>query len=153
MTAGGNKLKESDLALVKRKLLERNIPTFANGRYMLVIGPRHEEDLRSDAAFREITRYQVNAGPMLSGYLMSYGGFDVCVSNGLPNAAVGGGGAVTGYQALAFGPESLGWGIGMDAQARRSKDDDYGREDRMVWIAHEAWKLLNEDFVEKIVTS
>lgn len=153
MTAGGQPMKEAGLAVVKRKLLERNIPTFANGRYILVLGPRHEENLRADANFREAVRYQVSQGPMISGYLTNYGGFDVCVSNNIPTVGVGAGGAVTGYQAVAFGPQAVGHGVGMMAEARRSKDDDYGREDRCVWLAHEAWGLLNAAFVEKIVTS
>jgi N4-gp56 family major capsid protein len=153
MTTAGNKLKESDLATIKRKLLERNVPTFPDGTYGLVIGPRHEEDLRADSAFREIVRYASTQGPMWSGYLGQYGGFTVCISNNIPTAAVGAAGAVTGYQAFAFGPQAMGWGVGMQAEARRNNADQYGLQDLFIWVADEAWGLLNAAFVEKIVTS
>jgi N4-gp56 family major capsid protein len=155
MTAGGNRLTDEDLAAIKRKLMERNIPKFPTGLYGLVIGPRHEEDLRADPNFREIARY-LAASPgniLMAGHIADYGGFHIVVSNNIPTVAVGGGGAVTGFQSLAFGPGGLGWAIGMDAEARRDRNDDFGREDRYLWLAHEAFALLDADFVEKIVTS
>jgi len=155
MTLNGNRLKDADLAVVKRKLMERNIPRFPTGMYGLVISPRHEEDLRADANFREIARY-LAASPgniLMTGHIADYGGFHIIVSNTIPNVGVGGGGAVTGYQGLAFGPGGLGWAIGMDAEARRDRNDDFGREDRYLWLAHEAFAMLDADFVEKIVTS
>ena len=155
MTEDGNRLTDADLAKIKRSLLERNIPTFPTGMYALVVSPSHEEDLRADVQFREIARYLAGSpgNILVAGHIADYGGFHIIVSNNIPTDAVGAGGAETGYQALAFGPGAIGWAIGMDAEARRSKDDDFGREDRVVWLCHEAWTLLDEDFVEKIVTS
>lgn len=153
MTAGGSPMTEATLAEVKLRLLSRKIAPFPNGNYMLVLDPQHDKDLHADSAFREITRYQVDKGPLLSGYQTSYGGFDICISTNLPTVAVGSAGSVTGYQAVAFGPEAIGWAIGDDCTARRSKADDFGRQDLVIWRAIEGWALLNEDFVEKIVTS
>jgi hypothetical protein len=155
MTAGGSPLTEATLAQVKLNLLNRKIRPFPNGNYMLVLDPQHEKDLRGDAAFREITRYMgVNDhGPLLSGYLTTFGGFDIALSTNIPHAAVGSGGAVAGYQGVAFGPESIGWAIGDDCQARRSKADDFGRQDLVIWRAIEGWSLLNDAIVERIVTS
>ncbi len=155
MTLDGNLLTDADLAVIKRKLMVRNIPTFPTGMYGLVISPQHEENLRADSQFREIARY-LAASPgniLCSGHIADYGGFHIVVSNNIPTVAVGSGGSVTGYQALAFGPGALGWAIGMDAEARRSKSDDFGREDRLIWISHEAFAVLDADFVEKVVTS
>lgn len=153
LSEGDEPLDEATLARVKRRLLERSIPPFANGRYMLVISPQHEEDLRADDKFREITRYAVERGPLMSGYLTSYAGFDICISSKIPTAAVGAGDAVTGVQAVAFGPECIGHGIGMDAEARRYASDDFGRQDMFAWLSHECWALLNSNMVERIVTA
>jgi N4-gp56 family major capsid protein len=150
---GSNRLTAATLADVKKKLLERGVPTFPSGNYMLVLSPQHEVDLRADDEYREVTRYLVRDGSGLTGYSHSFGGFDICVSANITTTTPGGGNTTTVYQALAFGPESIGWAIGMDAEARRSKDDDFGREDRVLWIAHEAFKILNSDFVEKIQTT
>ena len=146
-------LTEDELSVILRQLQERNIPTFSNGMYMMVISPKHLQDLKSDTKFRESVRYLGTDGALVQGHVANHGGFMIVVSNNIPTAGVGGGGAVTGYQALAFGPEAFGWAIGMDAQARRSKDDDYSREDKLIWVAHEGFALLDDDFVERIVTT
>jgi hypothetical protein len=152
-TAGSAPLIDDDIAAVKLALQSRNIPTFSDGMYCMVLSPQHEADLRKDDQFREIVRYLAADGPLVQGHLGDYNGFHLFISNNIPVAAVGSGGSVTGYQGVAFGPQSIGWGVGMDAEARKSKADDFGREDRLIWIAHEAFKLLNEDFVQKIVTT
>lgn len=152
LTAGAL-FTETMLAEMLRKLQERNIPTFANGLYMCTISPKHFQDLRQDATFREQVRYLVQENPLITGHVANYGGFMIVTSSNIPTKAVGAGGAVTGYQGVAFGPQSVGWAIGMDAEARRSKDDDYGREDRVVWIAHEAWQLMDANFAQRFVTT
>lgn len=153
---GSNPLTAETLATIKRKLLERNVPTFPNGNYLAVLHPRHEENLRADPLFREVSRYlgtAENRGPLLSGYLTSFGGFDICLSNNIATATAGSGGSVTAYQGLFFGPEAIGWGIGMEAHVRRSNNDDFGQADYLVWLADECWGLLNADFVEKVLTT
>lgn len=152
LTAGAL-LTEDELAAMLRALQERNIPMFANGMYMLAITPKHFQDLRADTKFRESVRYLQNESPLITGHVANHGGFMIVISNNIPTKAVGAGGAVTGYQGVAFGPNSIGWGIGMDVEARRSKDDDYGREDRVVWLAHEGWSLLDDNFVQRLTTT
>jgi N4-gp56 family major capsid protein len=120
----GSKLTDAVLASALRSLQERGVPPFANGMYMLVLSPKHLEDLRDDARFRESARYLGPEGPMVTGHIANWGGFMLMTSTNIPLDAVGSGGAVAGYQALAFGPEAFGWAIGMDVEARRSKDDD-----------------------------
>lgn len=147
------KLTDSMLRAIKRKLNERNVPTFANGLYMFVMSPKQEQDLKGDPEFRESVRYLTNESPLVTGHLTNHAGLMLVTSTNIPTKGVGAGGAVTGYQGMAFGPNAIGWAIGMDAEARRAKDDDFGREDRVVWIAHEGWKLLDTDFVERVVTT
>jgi hypothetical protein len=152
-TAGSNPLIDDDIAAIKLALQSRNIPTFSDGMWCMVISPRHEADLRKDDQFREIVRYMAGDGPLVQGHIGDYNGFHILVSNNIVTTGVGAGGAVTGYQGLAFGPQALGWGVGMECEARRSKADDFGREDRLVWISHEAFGLLDEDFVQKFITT
>jgi N4-gp56 family major capsid protein len=153
MTLNGNLLTEVDLATAKRKLIERNAVPYPNGRFLAVIGPRHEENLRRDPLFREATRYAVQGGPLWSGYIGDYAGFSILLSNRLPTIAVGAAGAVTGYQAVCCGMESMLWAIGRDVEARLSDDTDFRRSLRWIWTALEGWKISNTAFVEKIVTS
>jgi N4-gp56 family major capsid protein len=156
MTTDGNPLTDADVRNIKKDLISRNIPTFANGRYLLCLSPQHEVDLAADAAFREIVRYPRvgdGGGPLLSGYLGAYGGFDIVTSNNIPTVAVGSGGAVTGIQAIAMGPNALAWANGMDAMARMDKNDDFQRENRYVWLAEHGFALLDANMVQKVVTS
>jgi N4-gp56 family major capsid protein len=148
-------MTEDVLSEILFQLQTRNIPTFSNGMYMLVIGPKHLKDLKGDEKFRESVRYLGTDGALVQGHIANHGGFMIVEANSIPNSDVGGGGGggVVGFQALAFGPEAIGWAIGMDTEARPSKDDDYGREDRVLWIAHEGWQLLDADFVERITTT
>lgn len=152
LTAGAL-FTDAMLGSMLRSLQERNIPTFSNGMYMCVMSPKHQEDLRQDATFREQVRYLQNENPLISGHFANYANFMLVTSTNIPTADVGSGGAVTGYQGLAFGPQSVGWAIGKDAEARRSKDDDFGREDRIVWTAHEGWQLMDAAFVQRFVTT
>ena len=152
LTAGA-KLTEVMLAAMLRALQDRNIPTFANGQYMLVMSPKHFEDLRADTNFRESVRYLGAEGALVQGHVANHGGFMIVISSNIPTKGVGAGSAVTGYQGVAFGPGAIGHGIGMDAEARRSQNDDFGREDRVLWIAHEGWALLDTDFVQRLVTT
>ncbi len=152
-TAGSAPLIDDDIAAAKLALQSRNIPTFSDGMYCMVLSPQHEADLRKDDQFREVVRYMAADGPLIQGHLGDYNGFHLFVSNNIVTAGVGSGGLVTGYQGLAFGPQSVGWGVGMEAEARKSKSDDFGREDRLIWISHESFKLLNADFVQVIQTT
>lgn len=152
-TAGSNPLTDDDLAAVKLALQSRNIPTFADGMYCMVLSPQHEANLRQDDQFREIVRYQAAAGPLTQGHLGDYNGFHIFTSSNIVLAGVGSGGSVDGFQGMAFGPQAVGHGIGMAPAAFRSKNDDFGREDRVLWRSHEAFSLLNEDFVQVIQTT
>lgn len=153
LTAGSG-LTEDMLSEMLQKLQERNIPTFANGQYLCMVSPKHIRDLRSDTAFRESVRYMASGGesPLISGHVANHGNFMIVVSNNIPTSLVGGG-SVTGYQGVAFGPNAIGHAIGMDAEARRSKDDDFARQDKVMWVAHEGWHLLDDSFVQRFTTT
>jgi len=153
LSAGDQPLREDTLAQAKKNLLDRGVPAFSNGNFICVLSPQHELDLRRDSAFREISRYQAEKGPLISGYLTTFGGFDFCISSRIPSVPVGAGGAVAGNAALCFGPEAIGWGVGMDVEARRSKTDDFGRSDMFVWCSEECYALLNSAMVERILTT
>ncbi len=152
LTAGA-KLTEDELSEMLRKLQERNIPTFSNGLFMAVLSPKHLEDLKADSKFRESVRYLGTEGALVQGHVANHGGFMIVVSSNIPTAGVGAGSAVTGYRGVAFGPGAIGHAIGMDAEARRSKNDDFGREDRVLWLAHEGWALLDSDFVQRFTST
>lgn len=149
----GAKLTEDELSEMLRKLQERNIPTFSNGMYLCVMSPKHFEDLRADTKFRESVRYLGAEGALVSGHVANHAGFMLVISSNIPTAGVGAGGAVTGYRGVACGPGAIGHAIGMPVEARRSKNDDFGREDRVLWVAHEGWAALDLDFIQRFTST
>lgn len=133
----------------------RNIPRFPNGQYRMVISPRDEQYLKQDATLQKAWQYQPPAqDTILNGYIGSVAGFDFIRSNTIPTAAVGGGGAVTGYQSIAYGAGgAVGFLNPMPVQARRRVDDDFQRQDIWIWIAHHGIGALDLNWVEVGITT
>lgn len=147
----GKTMSTATLAEVKYQLESRNAPKFANGNYILAISPKDESSLLQDAGYREAVRY--NTDRLFRGQVADYLGFTVVRSNNIPTDGVGAGDAVTGYQSLAFGPDACGMGIGMMPEVRQSTDNDFGRKDLVIWLMHAGFALLDERFVERVITT
>lgn len=147
----GKKINTATIAEVLKELRSRNVPTFANGNYIWVIGPKDQADLLQDAGFREAVRYQTDR--LFRGQLVDYLGFTFVFSNNMPTKAVGAGSAVTGYQSVAFGPDAVGQGVGMAPEVRKSNDDDFRRQDLVIWIMHAGFAALDARFAERVIST
>lgn len=147
----GKPMTTSTLAEIKYQLDARNAPRFANGNYVLILSPKDEKDLLLDAGYREAARYSTDR--LFRGEIAQYMGFSVVRSNNLPTKGVGAASAVTGYQSVAFGPDACGQGIGMAPEVRQSTDNDYGRQDLVIWLMHAGFKLLDARFVQRVITT
>lgn len=141
------------LSRLNKAMKDALIPTFANGRWKLVINTRQEQELKADADIKAAFREFAQANPLLQGQLGVYEGFDIFVDTLIPVKMVGAGSAVTGYQAVAFGPYHLGHGTVMDAEPRRADDTDFGRQERIIWLSIEAFGLLYPAFVIRCITT
>lgn len=148
----GKKHGTSSVAEIKRQLAARNIPTFPDGSYVWAIGPKDEADLLQDAGFREAVRYAA-ADRLFRGQVVNYLGLTIVRSNNLPTKAVGAGGAVTGYQGVAFGPDAVGAGIGMAPEVRQSTDNDFGRKDLVIWLMHAGFAVLDDRFIQRTIST
>lgn len=144
-------MSTNTLAEIKYKLDARNAPRFANGNYVLILNPKDEKDLLLDAGYREAARY--NSDRLFRGQIADYMGFSVVRSNNMPTKGVGGGGAVTGYQSVAFGPDACGMGVGMAPEVRQSTDNDFGRQDLVIWLMHAGFGLLDARFVQRTIST
>lgn len=149
----GTKASAAWLRRLNKAMKDAKIPTFANGRWRLILSTQDEADLKADVEYREATRYFMAQNPLFAGHVMSFEGFDIMVTTMLPTTAVGSGGALTGYQSVAFGPYGIGHGMAMEPQVRVGDDTDYGREDSVVWVSNEALGTLYPDMLVRGVTT
>lgn len=148
----GKAMTTDTLAEIKYQLDARNAPKFADGSYGLVINPKANANLLVDAGFREAVRYAA-ADRLFRGEVGQYLGFRILVSNNMPTKAVGSAGGVTGYQSVAFGPDAVGAGHGLMPEVRHSTDNDFGRQDLVIWLCHAAYATLDARFVQRIITT
>lgn len=134
------------LRKLNKKMKDNLVPTFPNGRWKIIINTRQEAELKSDPEVNKAFREWATANPIiLSGQLGTYEGFDIFVDTLMPTKGVGAGGAVTGYQAVAFGPYHLGQGTVMAPSIREADDTDFQRQQRILWISLEAFGPLYVD--------
>lgn len=147
----GKLLSTDVLAEIKYQLEARNAPKFSDGTYAYAIGPKDEKSLLLDAGYREAARY--NTDKLFRGELANYMGFRIIRTNNISTKAVGASSAVTGYQSVAFGPDACGMGIGMAPEVRQSTDNDFGRQDLVIWLMHAGFALLDARFVQRVITT
>jgi hypothetical protein len=130
-----------------RKALEDLLvaPLGDTGNYRYVIGTNDESNLFLDADIKEAIKQRPDLAPEFrKGYIGSLLGFDIIVDTTMPTKAVGAGGAVTGYQGVAFGAvPGVGHAEPLPAQARRSEQTDYGRKGLFIWKSHEGFGTLD----------
>lgn len=132
---------------------DNKIPTYANGRWRLWITTKQEAEILADTEYREANRYLVNANPAFTGQIGIYAGFDIGVSTVIPTKGVGSGGAVTGYQAVAYGPLGIGHGVAMDATPAQDTNTDFGRQERVIWKSHETFGTLEAELLTRGITT
>lgn len=153
--AAGQGASAAWLRRMNKKMKDNLVPTFANGRWKLIITTQQEQELKTDpeiqAAFREFAA----ANPILQrGQLGFYENFDIYVDTLMYTKSVGSGGLITGQQSVAFGPYHLGTLTVMPPEIREADDTDFGRMQRIMWISIEAHgPLYVADYVVRGITT
>lgn len=152
--AAGQSASAAWLRLLNKAMKDNLVPTFPNGRWKLIINTRQEQQLKADADIKAMLAQWGIANPLVTtGQIGVYENFDIFVDTLMPTKAVGAGGAVTGYQAVAYGPYHLGHGKVMDAEPREADDTDFKRQRRLIWLSLEAMGPLYLDYVVRGLTS
>lgn len=146
----------------------QQIPAYSNGCYGLELHEFALAQLKSSLSDRN---QYLNPGDMaditnifrastmsemgrISGYQGTIGNFMIFSTNNISMGLAGtigaqtetlGGVAQTSRTSFAFGANSIGRGTGMAATIRRQIEDDFGRMNRWLWLAHEGWVQLDVD--------
>lgn len=124
------------------------------GRYPMLIDLHQASQLKLDPKYQRLAVFEPQWNPLFPGYMKTVEDVIICVSNRMPRVTnLGAATNITGYQALIVAPNAIGWALARDAKAIRDRNDDGGRFNQFAWNAYEGWKILDERFCQKVVTT
>jgi hypothetical protein len=140
--AGDYPMTWSVLQSTERQLDDLNIPTFGNGKRVMVLHPR-----------QRLARYERDINPLFNGtYVSSVGNWDIFKSTTLTTATASPSN-VTVYYGQAFGPGGIGAGIGDMPRVAYNSQDNYGETALVIWLMYSGFEVLDSRFIARITTS
>jgi N4-gp56 family major capsid protein len=143
----------SVLQSTERQLDDLNIPTFGNGKRVMVLHPRQVEQLTLDPTYQRLARYERDINPLFNGtYVSSVGNWDIFKSTTLTTATASPSN-VTVYYGQAFGPGGIGAGIGDMPRVAYNSQDNYGETALVIWLMYSGFEVLDSRFIARITTS
>jgi len=139
------------LQSTETELDQLNIPTFANGKRIMVLSPRQCEQLAQDAQFNRLAVFERDFNPLYAGtYWRSCGSFDIFKSTTM-TTSVNANGVNIDY-AQAFGPGGVGVGVGGMPRTAYNTQDNYGETALVVWLWYCGFTTLDSRFIARITT-
>jgi len=153
---GGNEPMSFDLIpKMVEQFKTRFVPGLqSDGRYVAVLHQRQIQQLKNDPAYQRLSVFQPTYNPLFPGYVATVENIVLCESNRMPTLTnLGAGANQTGYQGLVMAPSVMGWACARDAWAVRNNADDGGRSGQFGWLAFEGWQVLDDRFVQLVITT
>lgn len=151
-TAGDFPMDWNTMARAAKELDEDNIPTFGDGKRMLVITPQQKQQISDDPQFARYAEYHKEMNPLFGGsYYKTAGDFHVFVCNTL--TVSNNSNSIPIHTAHAFGPGVLGSGLGELPRVAYASEDNYGETAKVIWLLYAGFALLDNRFVLEIHTS
>lgn len=122
-----------------------NVPTFANGKRVMILHPQQAAQVQNDASFAKYAKYHADVNPLIKGsYLASLPRLEVFISNGVTSTANSS--SVPVYRAQMFGPGMVGMGVGEMPRVAYSADDNYGEQAKVIWLMYAGFATLDSRF-------
>jgi hypothetical protein len=159
MTADNDSLSAGDFQMdwatvlkTQRTLDTLHVPTFANGRRIMVLTPLQIEQLMRDGEFLLMAKEFTDTSPLLQkSYVKTAGNFDIYKSTTL--TTTNNSSSVPIQYGQAFGPQALGVGPANMPRVHVSTNDNYGQTPMGVWLWACAFGLLDSSFVASVRSS
>lgn len=127
-----------------QKLREANIPTFANGKYILFMTPQQDKQARNDPRVQRMATFLDDKNPLNAQHFV-LGGVDCySVNTNVTDATTVSG--VTIHKAVMFGPGYYGYASAGPCTVEVSSNDNYGQTVLAIWIAREGFGVLDSRF-------
>jgi hypothetical protein len=131
--------------LAAKTLDEANVPLGPDGKRVMVLHPNQIMQLQADPRFQRLAKELPPLNPLLAkSYRYTTSHFHIFQSTSLRTATNSS--SKTIYKGHAFGPQALGVGVGMLPEIRQSTADNYGEQAKVIWVAYEAFDLLDASF-------
>lgn len=150
--AADNDAKQTDdnpfdyatLLKCQKALDDLNIPTFSNGRRLMILTTKQVQDLMQDDQFQRMSVFN-EYNPLLKGaYVKTCCDFDILKSTTLNQ--VSNSSSVKVQYGQAFGPGMVGVGPAGMPYVSASTQDNYGQDFLAVWLWFCAFGVLDERF-------
>lgn len=153
LTTNSGPMDFDTLTRTEQSLDDASIPTFADGKRIMVLRPAQTQQISGDAQFARFAEFHPSINPVLApDYWKSCGGFHIFKSATLTQDTTTVSG-VTINRGHAFGPMSLGSGVGRLPETTYATDDNYGETAKVIWVTYAGFQLLDNRFVRSIRTS
>lgn len=127
---------------------EANLPTFSNGKRLLVVSPTGKKQLKDDPQFARYAEFHREMNPLFPGYFASLPEYELAVSTTLSQPANGS--SVKVHRAHAIAPGVGLSGMGAPPAVVAATDDNYGQQAKVIWLAFMAFGLADNRFVTSV---
>jgi len=149
--AGSFPFSHSMLVETEANMDDANIPTFPNGKRVMVLSPRQCQQIAQDAQFNRQSVFAPDFNPIFAGtYFRSIGQWDLFKSTTLARPANAN--TIPIHYAQAWGPGAVGSGIGELPRTAYNTQDNYGEDALVVWLLYAAFGVLDSRFIRRITT-
>lgn len=137
-------LSYEQISRVSRAQDEANLPTFSNGKRLLVVSPTGKKQLKDDPQFARYAEFHKEMNPLFPGYFASLPEYELAVSTTL--SQVSNSSSVKIHRAHAIAPGLGLLGMGAPPAIMPASDDNYGQQAKVIWLAFLAFGLADNRF-------
>lgn len=146
-SSGEQPLDFETLTRAKEKLKNASIPMFAGGFYLCGVSPTQMRQLQNDPDFVRAAKEAPELNPVLNSSVRLVNG-DIAIFESATvvtdtTTVVG----QTIYRGVMFGPGAMGYGLDEACRVAAANEDNYGETAKVIWLAYEAYGLLDERFL------
>lgn len=127
---------------------EANLPTFSNGKRLLVVSPTGKKQLKDDPQFARYAEFHKEMNPLFPGYFASLPEYECAVSTTLTQSSNSS--SVKIHKAHAIAPGVALAGMGAAPSIVPATDDNYGQQAKVIWLAFLAFGLADNRFVTSV---
>jgi len=137
------------LIRAEERAVTASIPVFTStGRYAMVLSPRQSRQITTSAAWQRASKTILDKNPLTSQYVGTVGKTDVFTSSTNPTATANS--TITVQLGALFGPGAVGYANAMPCEVRPDDATNFGQRISVVWMADEAFQVMDNRFVVSV---
>lgn len=144
-TAGAFPMNYGQIVDTHTSLSRAGIPTFSDGKYLMVLHPEQTGQLARDPEFQRLAREHTDFNPLFkASYFRTIDKFHILESSTLTTATNSS--SVSVYYGQAFGPGMVGLGAGEMPRTAYHTNDNYGETALVIWLWYAGFSVLDNRF-------